>query len=958
MRKIGKFSFILFGMLGLAAVDGGNFVSTKALAANEDAFLSAIEVKNDEENLNGNYTFGNDCTITYSGFVDSNADAEIDLNGHKLIVTDTYPLKIYGKVLFKNGTILAKWDKDDIIGRSGECILISSTSNVSFEDITFESENIANVKRRNTEIISTFRDDNGTYGYSDYEYFSMTNCTYSGKHSIFNFETYGSADVHIDHCNFSSSSGHTLLIGGDVRKITEHKANQTVDSNGRYVKSYFSNCVIEQTGTYYENIDDNYKIHSDSMGYADSAVDFITMQGGEHYFYNVTFKNTLNVFTFQHAAYAPRIYLTGNTKFENCTNEFCFAEYRDARAPSFTLYDNTQMVVMLEDERNNKTDLHSILYSSKEYPDADIGAIYAKKETIDRISFPETSFHFRDIDEDPNDPTCAYLVYRPRRLIKVEGLEAKLTTLEHGTFQWCTVSTEVKDVTPELECIDLNHGKFGRGSGVTRGYADIPGTQATYDAATKTWTPGEVYSEEDIYEPGLDDEMVYSRTIKNGFTFPFFKFTGKKYESLEFDYVIPSDCGFARYFLTNNARQADRIVITNDSGEEIYNNVTMLSPFAATPGTYHCKYTLAGDDVLTPCFTVYSSDSTALEIPIAIKNVKVTQFAYTPIEGETTTRLQSPVKDNYVFTVTFNNYMGDDPSLKEKFDVFYCSPVVDLTTTDFVKVNFDDTSVKAETIIKGDKAYRPADPVKSGYTFVGFFKDSSYSEPFDFNVAINEDITIYVKFTESSGGSGEGSGEGSGGGQGETGGNKYSVSFSGTNIPTLTVDSGGKAVKPADPKQDGKKFAGWYIDPECTQPFDFNQPITANTCLYAKWVDAPATCMNHIMLIIMFVLYLAFVIVYNYVLKLGEKFYDINKISNPFSVRDLRNFRRHDLISIGATFLEFVLLTVFGILSNCGVCVVFIILNVFALAFGVCSFLIKDKIVKIISRFKTKKVSE
>ena len=67
----------------------------------------------------------------------------------------------------------------------------------------------------------------------------------------------------------------------------------------------------------------------------------------------------------------------------------------------------------------------------------------------------------------------------------------------------------------------------------------------------------------------------------------------------------------------------------------------------------------------------------------------------------------------------------------------------------------------------------------------------------------------------------------------------YTVSFNmnghGTQVAAQTVEKGGKAIKPADPKETGYKFAGWYADATFSTKFDFDTEITANTTVYAKW---------------------------------------------------------------------------------------------------------------------------
>ena len=72
----------------------------------------------------------------------------------------------------------------------------------------------------------------------------------------------------------------------------------------------------------------------------------------------------------------------------------------------------------------------------------------------------------------------------------------------------------------------------------------------------------------------------------------------------------------------------------------------------------------------------------------------------------------------------------------------------------------------------------------------------------------------------------------------------YTVTFNmnghGTQVTAQTVESGSKAIKPADPKASGYTFGGWYADATFSAKFDFNTAITTNTTVYAKWTKNSA----------------------------------------------------------------------------------------------------------------------
>ena len=58
----------------------------------------------------------------------------------------------------------------------------------------------------------------------------------------------------------------------------------------------------------------------------------------------------------------------------------------------------------------------------------------------------------------------------------------------------------------------------------------------------------------------------------------------------------------------------------------------------------------------------------------------------------------------------------------------------------------------------------------------------------------------------------------------------------GTKIEQMDVVKGTIPTKPADPEKEGFEFGGWYTDTEFTEEYLFNQPITKNIVVYAKWI--------------------------------------------------------------------------------------------------------------------------
>ena len=94
-----------------------------------------------------------------------------------------------------------------------------------------------------------------------------------------------------------------------------------------------------------------------------------------------------------------------------------------------------------------------------------------------------------------------------------------------------------------------------------------------------------------------------------------------------------------------------------------------------------------------------------------------------------------------------------------------------------------------------------------------------------------QEVTVYKEKINPPGGDPPG-----GGGSPST----FKVTFNsngGSEVPSQTVESGKKAIKPADPTKEDCAFAGWYSNSALTTEYDFNKTVTGNLTLYAKWIE-------------------------------------------------------------------------------------------------------------------------
>ena len=126
------------------------------------------------------------------------------------------------------------------------------------------------------------------------------------------------------------------------------------------------------------------------------------------------------------------------------------------------------------------------------------------------------------------------------------------------------------------------------------------------------------------------------------------------------------------------------------------------------------------------------------------------------------------------------------------------------------------TFAPAQTIDRGEKFTKPAEPSKENHTFAGWYNGD---EKFDFDADTTKApnvLNLVAKWDI----------------------NKYTVQFVSEhgNAPTSqNVKYNGTANDPGKLSAEGYTFIGWYTDHTCTTEFKFSTPITGDTKVYAKW---------------------------------------------------------------------------------------------------------------------------
>jgi uncharacterized repeat protein (TIGR02543 family) len=133
------------------------------------------------------------------------------------------------------------------------------------------------------------------------------------------------------------------------------------------------------------------------------------------------------------------------------------------------------------------------------------------------------------------------------------------------------------------------------------------------------------------------------------------------------------------------------------------------------------------------------------------------------------------------------------------------------------------TEIKDTQMIWGEQPEKPADPVRTGYSFTGWFKDETTKEPWNFEEDfVNGDTTIYSGWNA----------------------NLYTVAFNADggspNGESQTLAFGSLITEPQAPAKEGYTFDGWAD--EKGNIWDFGKNTVAdNMTLTAKWSEPVKT---------------------------------------------------------------------------------------------------------------------
>ena len=194
------------------------------------------------------------------------------------------------------------------------------------------------------------------------------------------------------------------------------------------------------------------------------------------------------------------------------------------------------------------------------------------------------------------------------------------------------------------------------------------------------------------------------------------------------------------------------------------------------------------------------SQLTTIHIPVSVTSIGNNAFADCPS----------------LMTVTYpgSKTQWDDITKGRNSDVLENHLICAMLEATFTA---DGESISTQTIDRGEKFTKPAEPPKENHTFAGWYNGD---EKFDFDADTTNApnvLELVAKWEKS----------------------KYTVKFVSDHgsFADQTIEHGKpiKTDKLTIPEVEGYTFDDWYTDATYTTKFDFTKPIKRNTTVYAKW---------------------------------------------------------------------------------------------------------------------------
>ena len=187
--------------------------------------------------------------------------------------------------------------------------------------------------------------------------------------------------------------------------------------------------------------------------------------------------------------------------------------------------------------------------------------------------------------------------------------------------------------------------------------------------------------------------------------------------------------------------------------------------------------------------------------------------------GDKATKPKDPTKSGYIFVewqlngkvYNFNTPVTESIVLVASWKANDGTQNIEKYT-----IKFDSnggSSVNSQTIDSGSTATKPANPTRSGYTFVEWQLNG---KTYDFKTPVTKNITLVAKWKQDVV-------------------QTYTVTFDsngGSIVSSQTVNSGSTVTRPTNPMRNGYTFVEWQLNGSA---YNFSTPVTRNITLVAKW---------------------------------------------------------------------------------------------------------------------------
>lgn len=126
----------------------------------------------------------------------------------------------------------------------------------------------------------------------------------------------------------------------------------------------------------------------------------------------------------------------------------------------------------------------------------------------------------------------------------------------------------------------------------------------------------------------------------------------------------------------------------------------------------------------------------------------------TVASGESAKRPEAPTAEGFTFGGWYTDADCSDGKLYSFSDpvtediTLYAKWEAEKEYTVTFDMNGHGTAIAPKTVASGKTVERPEDPTAEGFTFGGWYEDSTFSKLFDFSTAITKNVTIYAKWSK------------------------------------------------------------------------------------------------------------------------------------------------------------------------------------------------------------------